>query len=245
VDCGQCLAACPHGAIAREEGTIRTLPAVCRACGTCVETCPSGARQLAGRWMTVAAVLREIEKDVVFYDESGGGVTFSGGEPLAQPRFLDALLEACVARRIHTVVDTCGLAEKNLLLHLSEKVDLFLYDFKLSDPNRHQKYTGVSNALILDNLETLARRKKSVVIRFPIIPGINDGTEDLRQMIAFLSRLGLRRIDLLPYHGTGREKYRRVAMEYRLEDLEAPSPEHVRRIAQQLEREGFTVRIGG
>ena len=245
LSCGDCLAACPNGAIVRDDGAIRTLPSVCRACGTCVETCPSDARQLAGRWMTVSAVVRKIEKDVVFYDESGGGVTFSGGEPLAQPRFVDALLEACVTRHIHTVVDTCGLADRDLMLHLSEKVDLFLYDFKLFDPIKHRKYVGVSNESILGNLEALAQRKKPVVVRFPIIPGINDEAEDIRQMASFLTGLGLLRIDLLPYHRIGVEKYRRAGMQYRLEELEPPSTDHVREIAAQFERQGFAVRIGG
>lgn len=242
--CGECLRACPHGAIVHDDGGIRTLPSVCRACGTCVEACPGEARQLAGRWMTVAAVLREIEKDIVFYDESGGGVTLSGGEPLAQPRFADALLEACVERHIHTVVDTCGFVEKDLLLELSEKVDLFLYDLKLLDPVRHQKYAGASNEVILENLEALAQRKKPVVVRFPVIPGINDGAEDIRLLAAFLSDLGLLRIDLLPYHRIGLEKYRRLGMPYRLEGLAPPAADQVQQIAQQFEREGFTIRVG-
>ena len=242
--CGDCLAVCPQGAIVRDDGAIRTLPSVCRACGTCVETCPSDARQLAGRWMTVSAVVKEIEKDVAFYDESGGGATLSGGEPLAQPHFVDALLEACVGRRIHTVVDTCGLVDKNVLLCLSEKVDLFLYDLKLLDPVKHQKYAGVSNDSILGNLEALARTKKPIVVRFPVIPGINDGAEDIRLMAAFLSDLGLLRIDLLPYHRIGLEKYRRLGMQNRLEGLEPPSADHVRQIARQFEREGFAVRVG-
>lgn len=245
LSCGSCLAVCPHGAIVWEEGTSRTLPSVCRACGTCVDTCPSEARQLAGRWMSVSEVVREIEKDVVFYDESGGGAAFSGGEPLAQPAFLTTLLEACKERRIHTVVDTCGFADKHLLLHLSERVDLFLYDFKLFDPVKHQKYAGVSNDRILENLEALAQRKIPVIIRHPVIPGINDGVEDIHQMAAFLLPLGLLRIDLLPYHRTGVEKYGRVGMPYRLEGLEPPSADRVRQIAQELEREGFAVRVGG
>jgi pyruvate formate lyase activating enzyme len=244
LSCGDCLAVCPQGAIVRDEEVIRTLPSVCRACGTCVETCPSEARQLAGRWMSVAAVVREIEKDIAFYDESGGGVTLSGGEPLVQPHFADALLEACVGRRINTVVDTCGLADKNMLLCLSEKVDLFLYDLKVLDPVKHQKYVGVSNDSILENLEALARKRKPIVVRFPVIPGINDGAEDTRQMAVFLSRLGLLRIDLLPYHHIGVEKYRRLGLRYPLDGLEPPSPDHLRQIAQQFEREGFTVKVG-
>jgi pyruvate formate lyase activating enzyme len=200
---------------------------------------------MAGRSMAAPAVISEIEKDLIFYDESGGGVTFSGGEPLAQPQFLEALLEACAARRIHTAVDTCGFADLSLLLHLSEKVDLFLYDVKMLDPAKHREYTGVSNDSILENLEALARRKKAVVIRFPILPGINDCTEDVGQMAAFLSGLGLLRVDLLPYHQIGIEKYRRVGISYRLEGLATPSAEHVRLIAAQFEREGFTVNIGG
>jgi pyruvate formate lyase activating enzyme len=195
--------------------------------------------------MTVPAVISEVEKDVVFYDESGGGVTFSGGEPLGQPQFLEALLDACVARRIRTAVDTCGYVDPSLLLHVSEKVDLFLYDIKLLDPGKHREYTGVSNDVILGNLEALADRKKPVVVRFPVLPGINDGSEDIRHMAAYLSRLGLSRIDLLPYHQIGMEKYRRVGMEYRLEALAPPPAEHVQQIAAQFERAGFTVRIGG
>jgi pyruvate formate lyase activating enzyme len=245
LDCGECLAVCPEGATIREEGVIRTLPALCRVCGACAEACPAEARQIAGRWMAATAVIAEIEKDVVFYDESGGGVTFSGGEPLAQPQFLEALLEACAGRRIHTAVDTCGYGDLSLLLHLSEKVDLFLYDFKMLDPGKHRKYTGVSNDPILENLEALAQRKKPVVIRFPIIPGVNDGGEDIHKMCAFLSRLSLRRIDLLPYHRIGVDKYPRIGMKYRLEELQPPPAEHVQQIAAQFEREGFAVRIGG
>jgi len=200
---------------------------------------------VAGRWMAAPAVIAEIEKDVVFYDESGGGVTFSGGEPFAQPHFLEALVDGCAVRRIHTAVDTCGFVDQSLLLHLSEKVDLFLYDLKMLDPGKHREYTGIANDSILENLEALARKRRPVVIRFPVIPGINDGGEDIHKMRVFLSRLGLRRIDLLPYHQIGLEKYRRVGMKYRLDQLQPPPAEHVQQIAAQFEREGFAVRIGG
>jgi pyruvate formate lyase activating enzyme len=195
--------------------------------------------------MTVSAVVREIEKDLVFWEESGGGVTFSGGEPLAQPEFLDALLDACLERGIHTVVDTCGMARKEVLLHLSDKVGMFLYDLKLLDPAKHRLCTGASNDTILENLELLAERGRPVTIRLPIIPGINDSDEDVREMADFLSRLGLWRINLLPYHHTGMEKYNRLGLPYRLEGLEPPPANHVQRIALCFERKGFTVRTGG
>lgn len=247
VSCGECLAVCPHGAIRQltDERGIRTLPEACRACGTCADACPSEARKLVGRWMSVSEVMHEIEKDRVFYDESGGGVTFSGGEPLAQPRFLGALLDACAARGIHTVVDTCGFADRDLLLRLAEKVGLFLFDLKLFDAARHQTYVGVSNQAILANLEALAPQAKAIVIRYPVIPGVNDQAEEISATAAFLLSLGLTRIDLLPYHQTGVGKYRRMKIDYRLEELELPSPNDLQAVAQAFSRTGMAVRVGG
>ncbi|MGA2475713.1 MAG: glycyl-radical enzyme activating protein [Terriglobia bacterium] len=242
--CGDCIQVCPHGAILRRNGVTHTTSA-CQVCGTCAETCPSAARKVAGRWMTVSEAMREIERDLIFWDESGGGVTFSGGEPLAQPRFLESLLDACREKRIHTVVETCGLAKKELVLHLSEKVDLFLFDLKILDPLKHKKYTGVPNDSILANLEALAQRKKPVVVRFPVIPEINDDSENIRQMVALLSRLHLRRVHLLPYHQTGTEKYKRLGLGFRLEDVKVPPPSLVAKIAGEFEGAGFNVKIGG
>jgi len=242
--CGECVRICPHGAVQRVNGSIRTTSA-CRVCGTCANACPAEARKVAGRRMTVSEVTREIERDLIFWDESGGGVTFSGGEPLAQPRFLDSLLDVCREKRINTVVETCGLAKEDVLLGLSEKVGLFLYDLKTLDPLRHKKYTGVANDSILANLEALAQRKKPVVVRYPIIPEINDDAENVRQMIALLSRLQLWRIHLLPYHQTGTEKYKRLGLGFRLEEVKAPPAKLVTKIAGEFERAGFKVKVGG
>jgi len=242
--CGDCIAACPHHAISLAGDAIRTSIA-CQACGTCVAACLANARELVGRAMTVAQVIAEIEKDFIFFDESGGGVSFSGGEPLLQPAFLEALLDACRQRRIHTVLDTCGLVKHDLLLRLSEKADLILYDLKLVDSTRHQQHTGVSNDCILQNLEALARSNKEIIIRFPVVPGVNDSDEDVEQMLSFLTRLPLRRIDLLPYHQMGIAKYRRLRLPYRLDSIAPPTPEHMQKIAHRFARAGFTVRIGG
>ena len=242
--CGDCIRVCPHGAIQHLNGAIHTTSA-CELCGACAEACPSGARTVAGRWMSVSEVMREIERDLIFWDESGGGVTFSGGEPLAQPIFLESLLHACREKRINTVVETCGLAKKDVLLELSEKVGLFLYDLKILDSLKHKKYTGVPNDSILANLEALAQRNRPVVVRYPIIPEINDDIENVRQMIALLSRLRLSRIHLLPYHQDGAEKYKRLGLGFRLKDVKAPPAGLVTKIAAQFEGAGFKVKVGG
>lgn len=242
--CGDCLAVCPSSAINYSDGRIGR-PITCQACGACVEACVAGARELAGRRMAVSEVVREVERDVIFFDESGGGVTFSGGEPLSQPRFTEALLEACRARRIHSALDTCGLAEPDLLLRVSAKADLVLYDLKLLDTARHASYTGVPNALILGNLEALVAAGRPVRVRFPLIPGVNDGAEEIAELMQLLARLGLRHLDLLPYHRIGIDKYRRLGMPARLGDQPSPSAAQISQIAGQFEQHGFAVKIGG
>jgi pyruvate formate lyase activating enzyme len=244
LSCGDCIPICPNGAVHWVNGSI-SMDGACRGCGTCTDSCAADARELLGRWMTVAETLAEIEKDAVFYDESGGGVSFSGGEPLLQPVFLEALLDACRARHIHTVVDTSGLAPREVLLRLSGKVDLFYYDVKLVDAQKHQHYIGVPGDVILENLEALARARAAVVIRFPVIPGVNDGDAEIAALAALLARLNLRRIHLLPYHKIGVEKYRRLNRPYLMQGVEPPSPERLKHIAGWFEGQGFTVRIGG
>lgn len=242
--CGDCMAACPHGAIGRVNGVV-TVSDACRLCGTCAETCRAEARQLAGRRMTLSEVLAGIERDVVFFDESGGGVTFSGGEPLAQPQFLEALLSACRERGIHTTLETCGFAQRAVLLRLAEQVDLILYDLKLVDPAKHEMFTGAPSTPILRNLEALSEAGRPVVVRIPIVPGINDGDEDVRAFGDFLAPLRIRRVDLLPYHRTGADKYRRLGMPYKLPDVPSPSSDRMRQVADSLEAAGFVVKIGG
>ena len=242
--CGECIRVCPHGAVHCLNGEIHTSSA-CQVCGTCADACPAGARKTVGRRMTVSEVMREIQKDLIFWDESGGGVTFTGGEPLAQPFFLQSLLDACREKRINTVVETCGLAKKDVVVDLSEKASLFLYDLKILDPAKHKKYTGVANDSILENLEALAEKKRRVIVRYPLIPYINDDSGNVRRMVALLSRLHLRQIHLLPYHETGTEKYKRLGWGFRLEDVKAVPASLVKKIAGEFERAGINVKVGG
>jgi pyruvate formate lyase activating enzyme len=214
----------------------------CTLCGACVEVCYAEAREMAGREMTVAQVMAEIERDTPFYDESGGGATFSGGEPLSQPDFLLALLRACQEKEIHTAVDTCGFSDWETLDGIREHVDLFLYDLKLMDDARHRKFTGASNEVILDNLRALSQRGHDIVLRLPIVPGINDDDENVRQIGAFAAALPhLNRVDILPYHHAGVEKYNRLDKVYGLPETHPPSDGRMAEIAEILRGLGLQV----
>ncbi len=201
---------------------------------------------MVGQEMTVSGVMAEIERDVPFYDESGGGATFSGGEPLAQPDFLLALLRACREKDIHTAVDTCGFAPWSVLDTISEYVDLFLYDLKLMDAARHRQFTGVSNELILSNLQQLSERGRNIFLRIPIVPGVNEGDEQIRRMGAFAATLPhLKQVDLLPYHHIAAEKYQRLGKSYESPAAHPPSDERMAEIVQILQGFGLQVKIGG
>lgn len=241
---GECVRACPHGALSL-DGRLVQDPDRCQRCGECVAACPAGARQMAGRWMSVREVVGEVLKDQVFYDESGGGVTVSGGEPLRQPEFVEELLAACRSRRIRTALDTCGLARPEVLERIRQHVDLFLYDLKLMDPATHRRFTGATNELILRNLTLLAEAGGAVVVRLPLIPGVNDGAENLDALAAFMASLRLRDIDLLPYHRIGSDKYQRLHLTWRMDGVDPPSAEHMDALAARFAGEGFRVRIGG
>jgi pyruvate formate lyase activating enzyme len=211
-----------------------------------VEACPAGARQLVGHERTVDAVMEEVLRDRVFYDESGGGVTFSGGEPLAQPGFLAALLAACRAAFVHTAVDTCGFAPRERLLALAPQVDLFLFDVKLVDDARHRALTGLPAAPILDNLRALAAAHGNVWIRVPVVPGHTDAESDVGATAALVAGLpGVRRVCLLPYHRTGAPKASRLGRAYALPELAPPPPGHLETLAALFRDRGLAVQIGG
>jgi len=246
IRCGACVEACPHGAVSwGAEGPI-TDREKCKQCGTCTAICYAEARQSVGREMTVAQVMEKVERDVAFYDESGGGVTLSGGEPLMQRDFMLELLQACKQREIHTALDTCGFARWETLDPIRRYVDLFLYDLKLMDSDKHRRFTGVPNKLILENLQALAQRGHNIIVRVPVIPGVNDDDESIRQIGAFAARLSrLDRIDILPYHHIGIDKYVRLNKDYKLTEARPPSDERMAEIARILNEFGLLVKTGG
>lgn len=246
IQCMACEEACPEGAIHVSEEGPAIVRERCTQCGACAEVCPAEALQLVGREMTAAEVMEQVEKDIAFYDESGGGVTFSGGEPLSQPHFLLALLQACQAREIHTAVDTCGFAPWESFEKVRHHADLFLYDVKLLDDEKHREYTGASNVPILENLRRLSRLGHEIILRLPLVPGVNDTIEQVRAIGEFAAGLPhLRRVDVLPYHHMAVEKYGRLDRDYGLPDIKPPSQEWLDEVARILIGFGLNVQVGG
>ena len=237
IRCGACVEQCGHAAISFTRGAMATDPSKCVRCGACVDVCMADARQIIGRRMGVDAVMAELEADRPFYDESGGGVTFSGGEPLFQADFLERLLRECRDRGIHTAVDTSGHAPWETVDRIRGWADLFLYDLKLVDDQKHRRLTGASNGRILENLKKLSERGHRIVLRIPVVPGINDGAGDIRRIAEFAAGLGsIERVVLLPYHRLGADKYRRLGRTYRLPETPEPSAERIAKIADVLRR---------
>jgi pyruvate formate lyase activating enzyme len=246
IGCGECVDACPESALMLSPSGVVTDLSKCIRCGACAEACPAEARELIGREMSVDEVVEEIKKDTLFYDQSGGGVTFSGGEPLMQPRFLLGLLDACRELDIHRTVDTAGYADADLILKVAERTDLFLYDLKHMDSELHRRYTGVPNEQILSNLELLAVHGAKIHIRIPVIPGINSDDENIERTGSFVSSLpGVHKISLLPYHSAAEAKYGRLDLEYCLGKVIPPSESAMEAVAKRLEGFGSQVKIGG
>jgi pyruvate formate lyase activating enzyme len=216
----------------------------CKACGVCPEKCPANAREIIGKSFSVTELMQEVEKDIPFYEESGGGVTVSGGEPLTQPAFLHAFLSTCKEKGIHTALDTSGYAEKEILMKISKNVDLFLYDLKVMDDRKHRRYTGVSNKKILRNLELLDSLGKKIIVRFPLIPHINSNKDNIHNMCEFISDLrNVKEIDVLPYHKLGVEKASRLGKEAKI--FEKPSDEMLDHSLRMMKSFGLKVKIGG
>lgn len=246
VRCGNCFALCKNHAVRRVDGGFSTVRDLCVACGECIEVCNSGAREMAGKEMSEAEVIAELDKDVIFYEQSGGGVSFSGGEPLLQHEFLTSLLRACKAKGFHTTVDTTGLASPEVLSRVAAFTDLFLFDLKMIDDEKHREYTGVSNNLILSNLKQLGEWKKDVIVRIPVVPGVNDDPDSMKKAGAFVASLGnVTEIHLLPYHTIGLEKYRRLGMENEMLQTVPPSADDLSSIVKELRTYVSTVSIGG
>lgn len=247
IGCRTCASVCPAGAITFQNDIHHIEQPKCTACGICSETCPTSALKLVGRMIAVEELIHEIEKDILLYDNSEGGITFSGGEPLLQHKFLKETLKQCKKRLLHTALDTSGYAFRDVFLSVLDYVDTFLFDLKLADEKEHKKYTGVSNAAIKENLRMLSDigRGKDVILRFPVISGITDTERNIEGLLKFVIPLrekGIERIDLLPFHDVS-EKYQRLRKAYKMPVDTAPGLDKLNYIKDCFEKIGFNVKI--
>lgn len=247
IDCKRCLEVCPEEAIRVPATGGRVINRTkCTFCGECIETCYAGALNIIGRYLTVAQVMAEIERDRSFYLNSGGGVTFSGGEPTAQPEFLLEICRAAQACRLHTTLDTCCYVSWKVFQPILRHVDLVLCDIKHMDSAEHRRLTGVPNGLILDNIRRIAAMGLPIYIRTPLVPGCNDSEENIAATAAFIATLpNVKRFDILPYHRLGEPKWRQLERRYDLHDVPPPNREHVFALADMARKYQVDVHVGG
>lgn len=246
VSCNECIDNCQVQALQLTTDGIYRKTDACTSCQTCVETCPALAHEATGRSMTTDQLLNEIKKDLPFYDQSGGGVTISGGEPLSQPESLLALLQECGALGINRTVDTSGFAPTETLKHVAKHTDLFLFDLKHMDNNQHRHYTGVANDLILHNLKTLSEYGQPMRVRFPLIPGMNDDENNIKATGIFIANCkSVQGIDILPYHPSATAKYTKLGLDYKGKTFTVPSQEKIMETVKLLKKYISDVQIGG
>ena len=223
IGCGWCFNACPQHCHRLENGKHLFYRENCIHCGRCAEKCYAEAIVVIGRTMTVTEVLAEVMRDKPFYDNSGGGMTLSGGEPMLQFEFTRALLKAAKSAGIHNCLDTCGFAPFDDYSQILKNVDIFLYDLKSTDPDKHRSFTGVPLAGILNNLYRLDEAGATIILRCPLIPGFNDDDKHLKKIAATANKLRhVQEINLLPYHPLGRDKGQYLG--YQVGDIQIESP---------------------
>ena len=248
IDCGACVSACPVGIHTISKDTQKheiRRDIECIGCRKCVEACTAVALSIAGEVKTISELLEIIEEDRTFYDVSGGGVTLGGGEVLMQPEAAASLLMACKQEGINTAIETCGYAKLESVLKVAEFTDLFLFDLKHIDSDRHFELTGVRNELILGNLKELLRGRYNVKIRMPLLKGINDSQDEIAKVIEFLmpyrESKNFKGIDLLPYHKMGVNKYNQLDMKYPIEGDPSLNDEDLDRIENWIKKYDFPV----
>jgi pyruvate formate lyase activating enzyme len=228
IGCGECFERCPQGAHVMENGGRLFLRERCQACGTCVETCYAQALMLVGECKSVDEVVEEVLRDLPFYETSQGGVTLSGGEPLLQPDFSYAILERCRAEGLHTAIETAANFPWERVAAILPVTDLVMMDVKLMDAERHKACTGVPNVRILENALRLGQEAPALIVRTPIVPGINDNAEDVAAIAQFAAQLpNLLYYELLPFHPMASGKYDSLDMDYRARELKSPPKEQM------------------
>ncbi|WP_264876505.1 glycyl-radical enzyme activating protein [Vibrio agarivorans] len=245
IGCGKCAATCPQQAISLKRQS-RIDHQKCVGCGTCTEICPTGALTLSGKTMTVKEVLDEVCKDEVHYRRSSGGLTLSGGEPLAQPDFVEALLKEAKSRGLHTAMETTGIASTDVLNRIIPLLDVVLLDIKTFYRDQHEKYTGLPNDVVLANALTISKLAKQVSVRVPLIPNFNSDEQSVRAIAMFATHMdNVARLHLLPYHNFGQSKYNLLGVDYYCDGLNTPPNKEVNRYKEIVESVGIECVIGG
>ncbi len=241
--CGECKKHCSQQAAWQNNHQLLYDSEKCNACERCIDYCCKNAREIAGKEYTVQDVMQEIQKDKAFYEQSGGGVTLSGGEVMTQIDFAEELVKACNEQGITVVIDTCGYAPSENFLRIMKYVDVFLYDIKLMDSGEHEHYTGRDNSLILENLKLLSNHDAVIQLRLPLIEGINTKNEQIQDIIDFIATLKIHSINLLPYHHMGQGKYKKLNCP--LPVFERPSDLRLEEIQSLFKQANYKVQIGG
>lgn len=222
VGCRKCENACDQGVHVFEGGKHIVDFRKCTLCGSCLKVCSASALEIIGRWMDVSDVMEVVRRDKKYYDQSGGGITISGGEPTVQQEFLAALLKSCKSEGISTAIETNGTADRKIYEELIRYTDLFLIDFKMSDPAKHEKYTGKRNDGIYTILSVLQEAKRDVILRCPVIPGINDDSEHLKKLRQIKEEFQcIREVEIMPFHNAGMQKWDKIGRDYEFRSKKA------------------------
>jgi len=244
--CAECVASCPASALSIRDGKAEADRSLCSPCGACSSVCPSKALSSAGFSMPLEGLIEELEKDRAFHESSGGGVTLSGGEPLFRPEEALALLEALGRRSMSRVLDTSGETDSAVFTAALDLCDLVLFDLKIADGKKHERFTGADNAKILENLRHAARSSPDkLVVRIPLVPGINDGAEDAALLGKVLSGLRYEAVHILPYHRLGVAKYAMLGRKYSIAGTKAPTKGDVLRFVALLRESGIPASFPG
>ena len=222
--CGACVEICPSGAMHKSavEPLERFSPELCKNCFACAEVCPSRCLSVKGEEMAAEAVIETVLRDKHYYDTTGGGVTFSGGEPFLQPEFLTELLKLCKRNNLNTAVETALNIKWETIEPVRPDIDLFLVDIKAVTEALHKKITGVSNERILENIQRLSQTDSTVIIRVPVVPGVNESIEELEKIAGFMRSCGLDKVELLSFHKLAGHKYDSLAIPYKAADFGVP-----------------------
>ncbi|TCO74824.1 trans-4-hydroxy-L-proline dehydratase activase [Marinisporobacter balticus] len=242
--CGECEKRCEGKGIKLTENIFYD-PTKCVFCENCIDFCINNAREMIGKEYTISELMKEIKKDQMFYQESGGGVTLSGGEVMTQITFVEELVRRCKENGMHVAIDTCGYVPFYSFERILDNTDIFLYDIKLIDSKRHEKYTGKPNELILDNMKKLSEKGANIHLRIPLIEGINTDGENIEGIIKFASDLKISKVNLLPYHEIGSDKYKRLNMDYKKGGMVRPTDQRLEEIKAMFKESKFEVKIGG